>query len=61
MDSDLHRFMADTLEYRDRLSEICDGVLGIDRRKKGMYKVVRLVAADWLQEESLADEAQGEL
>lgn len=46
--------MADSLEYRARLSEIRDGVLGIERRRKGMWKVVRMVAADWLEEESAA-------
>lgn len=49
--SDLHRFLADTLEYRARLSEIRDGVLGVERRRKGMWRVVRTVAMDWLEEE----------
>ncbi|BGP29167.1 hypothetical protein JCM10296v2_000905 [Rhodotorula toruloides] len=49
--TDLHRFLADTLEYRARLSEIRDGVLGVERRRKGMWRVVRTVAMDWLEEE----------
>ncbi|TNY24255.1 hypothetical protein DMC30DRAFT_387717 [Rhodotorula diobovata] len=49
--SDLHRFLADTLEYRSRLLEIRDGTLGVERRRKGMHKLVRTVAMDWLQEE----------
>jgi hypothetical protein len=53
---DLHRVLADSLEYRARLSEIRDGVLGIERRRKGMWKVVRMVASDWLAEESQAQE-----
>lgn len=53
---DLHRFLADSLEYRSRLSEIRDGVLGVERRRKGLWKVVRMVAADWLEEESQAQE-----
>ncbi|KAK4046430.1 hypothetical protein OIV83_006089 [Microbotryomycetes sp. JL201] len=52
--TDLHRFLADTLEYRNRVAEIRDGVLGIERRRKGMWKVVRTVAADWLEEEEQA-------
>ncbi|GAA5986439.1 hypothetical protein JCM5350_003387 [Sporobolomyces pararoseus] len=50
--TDLHRFLSDTLEYRDRLSEIRDGVLEVERRRKGMWKVVRTVALDWLEEEA---------
>ncbi|GAA5881547.1 hypothetical protein JCM1840_007190 [Sporobolomyces johnsonii] len=50
--TDLHRFLADTLEYRARLGEIRDGVLGVERRRKGMWKVVRTVAMDWLEEEA---------
>ncbi|GAA5937904.1 hypothetical protein JCM3775_002392 [Rhodotorula graminis] len=49
--TDLHRFLADTLEYRSRLLEIRDGTLGVERRRKGMHKAVRTVAWDWLQEE----------
>ncbi|BGP21968.1 hypothetical protein Rt10032_c18g6068 [Rhodotorula toruloides] len=49
--TDLHRFLADTLEYRARLSEIRDGILGVERRRKGMWRVVRTVAMDWLEEE----------
>ncbi|BGP37037.1 hypothetical protein JCM10449v2_000941 [Rhodotorula kratochvilovae] len=49
--TDLHRFLADTLEYRSRLVEIRDGTLGVERRRKGMWKCVRTVAMDWLQEE----------
>ena len=49
--SDLHRFLADALEYRNRLSEIRDGILGVERRRKGMWKVVRTVANDFLAEE----------
>ncbi|GAA6005332.1 hypothetical protein JCM10207_002941 [Rhodosporidiobolus poonsookiae] len=44
--TDLHRFLADTLEYRARLGEIRDGVLGVERRRKGMWKVLRTVAMD---------------
>ncbi|GAA5971431.1 hypothetical protein JCM11641_008349 [Rhodosporidiobolus odoratus] len=50
--TDLHRFLADTLEYRSRLGEIRDGVLGVERRRKGMWKILRQVAGDFLQEES---------
>ncbi|SGY70152.1 BQ5605_C004g03111 [Microbotryum silenes-dioicae] len=57
--TDLHRFLADSLEYRDRLSEIRDGVLGVDRRRKGMWKVVRTVAEDWLREEAEAQQNAG--
>lgn len=49
--SDLHRFLADAIEYRNRLSEIRDGILGVERRRKGMWKVVRTVANDFLAEE----------
>lgn len=56
--SDLHRFLADSLEYRERLAEIRDGVLGVERRRKGMWKVVRMVANDWLEEEREAMEAR---
>ncbi|GAA5991526.1 hypothetical protein JCM10908_005744 [Rhodotorula pacifica] len=49
--TDLHRFLADALEYRNRLSEIRDGILGVERRRKGMWKVVRTVANDFLAEE----------
>ncbi|GAA5997114.1 uncharacterized protein JCM10292_006218 [Rhodotorula paludigena] len=49
--TDLHRFLADTLEYRSRLLEIRDGTLGVERRRKGMHKAVRTVAMDWLEEE----------
>mgnify|MGYP001588946843 FL=1 len=44
------------MEYRARLAEIRDGVLGVERRRKGMWKVVRMVAADWLDEEAQAQE-----
>lgn len=54
--SDLHRFLADSLEYRARLAEIRDGVLGVERRRKGMWKVARTVAIDWLEEEQQAAE-----
>ncbi|SDA05595.1 BZ3501_MvSof-1269-A2-R1_Chr5-2g07548 [Microbotryum saponariae] len=57
--TDLHRFLADSLEYRDRLSEIRDGVLGVERRRKGMWKVVRTVAEDWLREEAEAQQNAG--
>ncbi|GAA6007964.1 hypothetical protein JCM11491_006558 [Sporobolomyces phaffii] len=50
--TDLHRFLSDTLEYRNRLSEIRDGILEVERRRKGMWKVVRTVALDWLEEEA---------
>ncbi|GAA5895035.1 uncharacterized protein JCM6883_002295 [Sporobolomyces salmoneus] len=50
--TDLHRFLSDTLEYRARLSEIRDGILEVERRRKGMWKVVRTVALDWLEEEA---------
>ncbi|GAA5924397.1 uncharacterized protein JCM15063_005630 [Sporobolomyces koalae] len=50
--TDLHRFLSDTLEYRNRLAEIRDGVLEVERRRKGMWKVVRTVALDWLEEEA---------
>lgn len=56
--SDLHRFLADSLEYRSRLSEIRDGVLGVERRRKGMWKVVRTVGQDWMDEESEAQAAE---
>ncbi|GAA5860255.1 hypothetical protein JCM3774_000359 [Rhodotorula dairenensis] len=49
--TDLHRFLADALEYRNRLSEIRDGILAVERRRKGMWKVVRTVANDFLAEE----------
>ncbi|GAA6020464.1 hypothetical protein JCM8202_000081 [Rhodotorula sphaerocarpa] len=49
--TDLHRFLADAIEYRNRLSEIRDGILGVERRRKGMWKVVRTVANDFLAEE----------
>ncbi|GAA6044262.1 hypothetical protein JCM8097_004318 [Rhodosporidiobolus ruineniae] len=55
----MHRFLADTLEYRARLGEICDGVLGVERRRKGMWKVVRTVAMDWLVEEGAGTGAGG--
>ena len=44
--------MSDTLEYRNRLSEIRDGILEVERRRKGMWKAVRTVALDWLEEEA---------
>lgn len=52
---DLHRFLADSLEYRSRLSEIRDGVLGVERRRKGMWRIVRSTALDWLEEEASAE------
>lgn len=52
---DLHRFLADSLEYRSRLAEIRDGVLGVERRRKGMWRLVRATALDWLEEESHAE------
>jgi len=55
--SDLHRFLSDTIEYRARLSEIRDGVLEVERRRKGMWKVVRTVALDWLEEEAAGGSA----
>jgi hypothetical protein len=48
--------MADSLEYRSRLSEIRDGVLGVERRRKGMWKLIRMISSDWLEEESAAHE-----
>ncbi|KAL8291942.1 hypothetical protein RQP46_002200 [Phenoliferia psychrophenolica] len=53
--TDLHRFLADSLEYRSRLAEIRDGVLGVERRRKGMWRLVRATALDWLEEESHAE------
>lgn len=44
-DRDLHRFLADSMEYRARLAEIRDGILGVERRRKGMWKVVRTLGA----------------
>ncbi|KAI5477080.1 hypothetical protein MNV49_006879 [Pseudohyphozyma bogoriensis] len=50
--TDLHKFLADSLEYRARLAEIRDGVLGVERRRKGMWKVLRtLVASEYLDVE----------
>ncbi|GAA5830610.1 hypothetical protein JCM11251_002532 [Rhodosporidiobolus azoricus] len=57
--TDLHRFLADTLEYRTRLGEIRDGILGVERRRKGMHKVLRTVAMDWLVEEGAGQGAGG--
>jgi len=57
--ADLTRFLSDTLEYRNRLSEIRDGILQVERRRKGMWKVVRTVALDWLEEEAAGGAISG--
>ncbi|GAA93403.1 uncharacterized protein L969DRAFT_104819 [Mixia osmundae IAM 14324] len=46
--TDLQRFLADNLEYHHRLREIHESVLGVDKRRKGVWKMTRLYAKDWL-------------
>ena len=38
---ELHRFLADSLEYQDRLGEIRDQVLAVERRRKGVNAIIR--------------------
>ena len=48
---DLTKFLADSLEYQDRLGEIRDSVLGIDKRRKGAWTIARAYAHQLLWEE----------
>lgn len=38
---ELSRFLADCLEYQARLREISDLVHGVDRRRKGLYTIIK--------------------
>lgn len=48
---ELTKFLADSLEYQDRLGEIRDSVLGIERRRKGVWNMARGYAHQMLWEE----------
>ena len=48
---ELTRFLADSLEYQDRLSEIRDQVLGVERRRKGVWNMARGYAHQLLWEQ----------
>jgi hypothetical protein len=39
---ELNRFFADTVEYRERLGEIRDGALGVERRRKGLFAILKV-------------------
>ena len=39
--NELQRFLADTLEYQARLREITDGVLSVERRRKGTWSIIQ--------------------
>ena len=39
--AELTRFLADSMEYQDRLAEIRDAVLGVERRRKGVWAMAR--------------------
>lgn len=55
--TELSRFLADCMEYREKLGEIRDGILGVERRRKGLRSLIRMRAIDIL--DSL-DEAQAQ-
>lgn len=38
---ELSRFLADCLEYQERLREVSDQILGVDRRRKGLYTILK--------------------
>lgn len=39
--TELQRFLADSLEYQERLGEIRDGVLAVERRRQGLYAIIK--------------------
>jgi len=39
--TELQRFLADSIEYQERLGEIRDGVLAVERRRKGLYAIIK--------------------
>lgn len=49
--NEIQRFLTDTIEYRERLGELRDGVLGIERRRRGVWAILRLFAQDALEYE----------
>jgi hypothetical protein len=40
--ADLQRFLEDNIEYRDRLSEVREGILGIERRRKAFRHLIHV-------------------
>lgn len=56
---ELTKFLADSLEYQDRLGEIRDSVLGIERRRKGVWNMARGYAHQMLWEEEQDKLANG--
>lgn len=48
---ELTKFLSDTLEYRDRLGEIRDSILGVEKRRKGVWTMARSYAHQLLWEE----------
>ena len=49
--SELTKFLSDSLEYQDRLSEIRDSVLGVEKRRKGVWNMARMYAHQLVWEE----------
>ncbi|KAL7007617.1 hypothetical protein EMMF5_002693 [Cystobasidiomycetes sp. EMM_F5] len=49
--SDLTKFLADSLEYQDRLGEIRDQILGVEKRRKGVWNMARGYAHQLLWED----------
>lgn len=39
--TELQRFLADSLEYQERLGEIRDGILAVERRRQGLYAIIK--------------------
>lgn len=56
---ELTKFLSDTLEYRDRLGEIRDSILGVEKRRKGVWTMARSYAHQMLWEEEQDRIAQG--
>jgi hypothetical protein len=56
---ELTKFLSDTLEYRDRLCEIRDSIMGVEKRRKGVWTMARSYAHQLLWEEEQDKIAQG--
>lgn len=59
--SELTKFLSDSLEYRDRLGEIRDQVLGVEKRRKGVWNMARAYAHQMIWEESAGRMENGDL
>jgi hypothetical protein len=57
----LTKFLSDSLEYRDRLGEIRDSILGVEKRRKGVWNMARAYAHQVIWEESGGRLENGEL